>query len=110
MIHQKIFNIIKESDQIKDFFIDANDVDVLIKKITINELKALYIEYPNLLKIVNNNKIKIKYRSDNNEISPLILCLTFIKRDFNMKNYIKLKKIKLYIDEMNEKIVKILKN
>ena len=42
--------------------------------------------------------------------NPSIVVLTLVKRDNDEKNYIQLKKIKLYIDESNKKIIKILEN
>ena len=97
MISQKLINVIKENNEIKEFFSNTNEVDVLIKNLNINELERFYIEYPNFLEMKKSS-----------EIPSTILCLTFIKRDLDVNSYTKVKKIKIYIDQMTDKIIKIL--
>ena len=110
MISQKILNLLKNNNQIKEFFSDNKDIEILFKKLNQSEIKRLSIEYPNLLDLKNQyEEIKKQTIKTKDKESP-ILCLTLIKCDNSIKNYMKLKKIKLYIDEMDEKIIKILQN
>ena len=99
-ISQDIITLIKYDDKVKDFLSKNVDVDVFIKKLTSDELERINKEYPKLLNLFDEDHLN----------NPSIVVLTLVKRDNDEKNYIQLKKIKLYIDESNKKIIKILEN
>ena len=99
----------KESD-IKQFMMSLDDFDGLIKSLDWKEIKRLNLEYPNFLNKQILNQIQLKEESKNFENDELIICITLVKHDFNHTNYIKLKKIKIYIDAVSDKIIKVLQN
>ena len=98
MISQKILNILHKNSQFYDFMRNVEDFNVLVKQLNKNEIKRLTDEYPALLV---QKELK-NYES--------ILCITLIKNNREVKNHFKLRKIKVYVDEIDEKIIKILKN
>jgi len=110
MLSQKILRSLKKNNHIKDFFKNNLDFEVQLKRINKNELKRLDQEHPTLFD-VNFETIKNLYESnqDRKNNGPL-LSVTFIKNDFSISNYKNLKKIKVYIDEISGKIIKILRN
>ena len=97
MISQNILNVLNMNSQFKKFVEEIKDFKILTKKLNSEEIKRVYLEYPNLLP---------KIRED---ISSII-CITLVKNNLDHRNYEKLKKIKFYIDETNENILKILEN
>ena len=98
-VHDKLYLLLKENKDVKDFLSDGNDYEILKKKISDGELKRINNEYPNLFELDTTIGS-----------SHSIICITLIRRDLDLNNHIQLKKIKLYIDETNEKILKILQN
>ena len=95
MISEKLINILKLNTQFNDFVDDIENLEVLIKKLNRDDIKRLTTEYPALLKQKDVESI---------------LCITFIKNNSEAKNYDKLKKFKVYFDNLNEKTIKILKS
>ena len=110
MITQNILNSLKENSKIEQFLNDFEDYEILYKKLNEDEIKRLSLGYHNFLELENINHIIKKQKSKTKESYPSILCLTLIKSDINVDNYVKLKKIKIYIDELTNKIYKILQN
>lgn len=97
-IPQKILKILEKNNKVKNFIGDNEDVEILLKELDIDELNRQFNEYPNFFDhIKKEDKLEI-------------FSLTLVKKDTSENNYIKLKKIKLYIDILNEKIIKILQN
>jgi len=106
MISQNFINILKENTKIKEFFDQKEDFEIIIKKLSNDEIKRLLIEYPNLLEIgKSKGKNKVTLGTTRS-----IICFTVVKRNLDSKNYVKLRKFKVYFDELNGKIIKILKN
>ncbi|MFX1256867.1 MAG: hypothetical protein ACFFAN_03330 [Promethearchaeota archaeon] len=105
MIPQNIFKTLKKNHQFKEFIKNIEDFEILIKKLNLNEIQRLSLEYPDLLKLkIDDQAIKAQKKF------PSIFCITLIKKNFNVNNYMKINKIKVYLDELNEKIIKILHN
>ncbi len=103
MLSQKLIEILKDNDQIRRFLKDIKNFDILIRELNQDEINRLTKEYSTLF--IEDIKIKKKKGSKKN-----IRSITIVRRDNNMDNYIKIKKIKLYLDEETEKIIKILQN
>jgi len=95
MNNNKIKLLLNDNKEVRDFLGDTDEFEILKKIISGEELKRIRSEYPNLLKL---------------EKPQTIICITLVKRDSHVDNRIHLKKIKLYIDETSEKIIKILQN
>ncbi|MFX1445296.1 MAG: hypothetical protein ACFFHV_17920 [Promethearchaeota archaeon] len=93
--------------QIKRFLKETEGCDVLIKKLNQEEVRRINSEYPYFLKKENFGIIKQGNKLKSREI---ISCLTLIKKDMSDKNYVKLNKIKLYINELDGKIIKTLQS
>jgi len=100
---QNFLKILKDSFQIKEFLKNSETHEILIKELSYNDNERILLEYLQLTKDLNLNK-------PNNKKSIPILCLTLVKQDFNKKNFSGLKKLKLYISEINQKILKVLEN
>ena len=98
MISQTLTKILKENPQFNDFIVDIENFEVLIKELNQDDIKRLSTEYPALLKL------------ENVKVSESILAITFIKNSSEVKNYVKLRKFKIYFDDSNEKIIKILRS
>ena len=97
IIPQKIYDIIIKDKIIRGFVNNIEKFEILFKRLTHVDIERLAIEYPNLL---NQNVYQ----------NSSIICLTLIKRDISKENYTRLKKIKIYIDEKNEKVLKIMQS
>ena len=109
MIPQNLFNILKNNTQVLNFLNNTVDFEVFFKRLNHDEIKRLSTEYPNLFKQeindhqkINNKQIKIEGAIQS------IVFIILVRRDLDSKNYTKLKKIKMYINESNGKIIKIL--
>lgn len=105
-----ILNIIKQSDELKVFLHHSKNVEIQFKNLNSEEIKRIFIEYPDLLKETINRKVRRTEELEKNAGNKRICCFTFVKTDLNQDNYKKLKKIKLYIDLLNDNIIKILQN
>ena len=110
MINQNIIQILKKNSKLKDFLENAVDFEVLTKNLNLNEIKRLNLEYPDLLKLKTDKQMKGILLSEKDDDITSILCITIVKNDIHVKNYEKLKKIKVYFDESKENIIKILQN
>ena len=109
MIPVRVLNKLKEKNEIYNFIENTNDFEVLVKRLNLGEIKRIASEYPELLEIplnqiTNNDTISKTY-----DIKKII-CFTLVKNNLDNKNIVKLKKIKFYIDELNDNIIKILRN
>ncbi len=80
------------------------------KKLSFNELKNLKLYYPDFIEINTNSETNINSLDLNEKNLSSILCFTFVKNEKTSKKYEKIKKIKIYIDELKEEIIKILEN
>ena len=98
MISQKLTKILKENAQFNDFIRNVEDFEVLVKELNHDDLKRLSDEYPALLELKDV------------KIHESISSITFIKNSREVKNYVKLRKFKIYFDNSNEKILKILRS
>ncbi|MFX1392086.1 MAG: hypothetical protein ACFFAH_00800 [Promethearchaeota archaeon] len=107
MIPDKIIQLQKFNSQIKKFLESVENFEILTKKLKLNEIQRFSREYPNLLRL---KQAEIKKTDEYEEKFTSILCITFIKRDNEIRNYAKLRKLKMYIDESNKEIIKILQN
>ena len=110
MLSQNILKILKENNPFKDFFLDCKDFEVLIKKLSIDDIQRINKISPDFLKpkseVHKDNNIDFIFKKN---ISSII-CLTLVRNDLKKKKYDKLRKIKIYFDESSEKIIKILQN
>jgi len=98
MISQNLTKILKDNPQFNDFMRDVEDFEVLVKELNQDDIKRLSNEYPALLGLKDV------------KIHESISCITFIKNSPEVKNYVKLRKLKVYFDNSNEKIIKILRS
>lgn len=103
IIPKKILELISQHPRVQDFLQNAEHVESLVKEITPHKMERLQEEYP---KFFNWNESDAK----NTKNKGNIYSLTLVKNDFSPNNHTRLKKIKLYIDEDRNKIVKILTN
>lgn len=105
MNYEKILQLPNINSQLKDFLEAVEDFEISIKKLDLKEIERFLLEYPNLFDLKNKT---IKKLTDEDKNIPSILCLTLVKKDPG--NYVKLRKLKMYIDESNGEIIKILQN
>lgn len=110
MITKKILKLLMENGEIKEFLKDHENFQILFKKLNKSKIMRISYEYPNFLKSESINQMNIEQKSHSIKENPSFLCFTLVKSDHNIKNYIKTKKLKIYIDELNNSIYKILKN
>ena len=110
MINQYFIQILKMSSNLRDFLENAENFEVLTKRLNLDEIKRLSLEYPDLLKLKTDKQMKGILLSEKDDDITSILCITIVKNDIHVKNYEKLKKIKVYFDESKENIIKILQN
>ncbi len=110
MISQDILKSLKKNNEFLEFCNDISNIRVLSKRLYPEQLKRLSIEYPGFLTIEKNEFLNLNQKIENDKKMPSFLCLTLIKNDIKIDNYIKLKKIKIYVNEINEEIIKILQN
>ena len=103
MIPEKTLRLLEEHPDVTEFVKDTDDYDILVKELKTDELIRLNKEFPKLFRFSESFLQK-------KENIPKIIGITLVKRDADKNNYIQLKKIKLYFDETNEKIIKTLKN
>jgi len=93
MISRKIFDIIKNSKDLKKFLINCSKIEIYFKRIENKEIKRIEKEYEKLFF----------------NLSKDIVCITFIKNNLSKNNFQKNHKIKFYIDLIQNNIIKILK-
>jgi len=105
MFSMKIFNLLIKQKEIKDFLENEEKIEILVKKLNIEDIKRLNREYPPFLNF-NQNDIESYIKKAEHPI----LSLTLLKHDYKSKNYNKLKKIKVYIDVINYIIIRIMQN
>jgi hypothetical protein len=110
MVIQKVLTILKKNPQFKEFLNQIENFEIFYKNLSIDEIKRLKLEFPDLLKSEIQEQMFNGHKSNNLEIQRSIYCLTLVRKDKNENNYIKLKKIKFYIDVFNQKIIKIFQN
>lgn len=110
MLNHNFIQILKMNSKLKNFLENVKDFEVLTKKLNLNEIKRLLFEYPDMLNLKIDRQMKGEKLNEKDEDFPSLLCITIVKNDLRVKNYTKLKRIKLYIDESNENIIKILQN
>lgn len=110
MIPAKILKLLKENNWLNEYFSGHPDVEVIIKKLNENDIKRLFKEYPNLFELDLNFALNKNREHGTNRIPFSIISLTIVKRDLSTNNYLKSRKIRFYIDERNEIIIKILQN
>jgi hypothetical protein len=90
----ELLNILKNIPKISKFLEKNDNIEIILKRLTPKDIERLSLEYPNLLE----------------SSIQLISCLTLVKNEVNEQGYKNVKKIKVYIDEINEIPVKILEN
>ncbi len=91
---------------VQDFLENAEHPQILIKDITNDELKKLFTQFPNLVPILFQ-KEKIKNEIEFQEIS-IVKVITLVKNKKDLMSLNKINKLKIYFDETNNKILKIL--
>jgi len=107
---QGLLNILKKNTQVLDFLNNTVDFEVFFKRLNHDEIERLSTEYPYLFKQeINNQKTSNKQKKIEGDIQSFVFII-LVRHDLDSKNYTKLKKIKLYINESNGKIMKILQN
>jgi len=109
MLNENILKILKENHQILESIKQMENFEVLIKKLSYNELKNLKLYYPDFINIDINSETDVDNQNLNQKDSSIIFCFTFVKNE-NSKKYEKIKKIKIYVDELKEVVLKILQN
>jgi hypothetical protein len=110
MIPTKFLKLLKENAQLNEFLSGYPKIDILIKKLDKRDINRLIKEYPTLFELDLNEKQNINNKQEINTLPLSITSLTIIKQDFSYNNYLQSKKIRFYIDERNEKIIKIFQN
>jgi len=110
MLNENNLKVLKENQQVLELIKKKENFEVLIKKLSSNEIKDLKFFYPDFIENDFNSERKVNDNNLNQEIIQSIICFTFVKNEYNSKKYDKIKKIKIYIDELKEKIIKILQN
>ena len=103
MLSKKLFDLVSQHPATQDFLKDAENVESLVKHVTPEEVVRLKKEYPKFF-------IWLPSIQKNDEKTNNLYSITLVKRDFSPYNYSKLKKLKLYVDEGSNKILKILSN
>lgn len=103
IIPKKLLDLISQHPKVQEFLQSAEHVEFLVKKITPHEMERLREEYPKFFNWNESDGKNPKNQGNNYSI-------TLVKNDFSPSNHTRLKKIKLYIDEDRNKIVKILTN
>ena len=104
MMSEKILAILRKDSRINEFLDNIEDFEILYKKLNFNDIKRLSLEYPNFF------NLNVVQKSEISEGKISIGCLTLIKHKSYAQNFNKLKKIKIYVNEINEEIIKILQN
>ena len=110
MIPQNIFKILKDNSNLNNFLNDIEDFEIHFKKLNNNEINRLSLEYSAIFgPKFNISREDIPQKINLGDFQS-ILTLTLIKKDLTDNNYKKIKKIKFYLDDLNENIIKILEN
>ncbi len=105
MISRKTISTLTGNDQFKKFLDENIEFEILHKNIKENEIERIIYEYPKFFYVAEDiQKIRKKKKISS------IICFTLVKCDISSNNYSNLKKIKFYIDEFNNKILRILQN
>lgn len=103
-----VTTLLENNRRVKEFLNNAEQFDILIKKLDTDEFERENSEYPEFLIMEKSVQDKEDHHSGFKKNLNLIVAITIIKRDLDVKNYLKSKKMKLLIDHGNQKIIKIL--
>jgi len=98
MLREEIFKFVSNNIEVKNFLKGIADFQTLYTKLTKKDL------------IILDKEFSLLGFEDSDSDKPKISQITIIKKDLNSENYKMTKKIKIYINEQNQSILKILKN
>jgi len=107
---KKIFATLNKESKFPEFHKTSDEFELLIKYLNQKEIERLLFEYPNFLNNEIIKQINVKQESKSFENEPSIISITLVKHENNTSNYTNLKKLKIYIDAVNDKIIKVLQN
>ena len=91
---------------VQNFLEKAEEPNILIKDLGVNELKLLFNQFPNLFPTVFQQYI---IENENRlQDSPVVKVITLVKNKKGAISLSKVSKLKIYYDNLNSKILKIL--
>jgi len=107
---KEILTTFNKDSKLQEFHKTSDEFELLIKYLNYKEIERLLFEYPNFLNSKIIKQIKAKQESKSFENVPSIISITLVKHENNTSNYTKLKKLKVYLDMVSNKIIKVLQN
>lgn len=91
---------------VQNFLEKAEEPNILIKDLGVNELKLLFDQFPNLFPIVFQQYI---IENENRlQDSSVVKVITLVKNKKDAISLSKISKLKIYYDNQNSQILKIL--
>ena len=91
---------------VQNFLEKAEEPNILIKDLGVNELKLLFNQFPNLFPTVFQQYI---IENENRlQDSSVVKVITLVKNKKESISLSKVSKLKIYYDNLNSKILKIL--
>lgn len=91
---------------VQNFLEKAEEPNILIKDLGVNELKLLFDQFPNLFpKVFQQYLIENENRLQD---SSVVKVITLVKNKKGAISLSKVSKLKIYYDNLNSKILKIL--
>lgn len=85
---------------------NAENPNILIKDLGVNELKLLFNQFPNLFPVLFQQNI-IENENKLQDVS-IVKVITLIKNKKDTLSLSKISKLKIYYNELNSRILKIL--
>lgn len=85
---------------------NAENPNILIKDLGVNELKLLFNQFPNLFPVIFQQNI-IENENKLQDVS-IVKVITLIKNKKDTLSLSKISKLKIYYNELNSRILKIL--
>ncbi len=91
---------------VQNFLEKAEDPNILMKDLGVNELKLLFDQFPNLFPTIFQQYI---IENENRlQDSSVVKVITLVKNKKGAISLSKVSKLKIYYDNLNSKILKIL--
>ena len=91
---------------VQNFLEKAEEPNILMKDLGVNELKLLFNQFPNLFPTIFQQYI---IENENRlQDSPVVKVITLVKNKKGAISLSKVSKLKIYYDNLNSKILKIL--
>ncbi len=107
-ISENLLKLLENNIEIKNFLKGQTNFEFNLRRLSREDFERILTFYPNLLNLHPSDIIIYESENQIDNPSTSILCINIIKQDNSANNFMRLQKLKIYFNEKDEKILKIL--